>query len=136
MDVCAEVGCNSNRAVMRYWQTFKDSAQADNAPDGTCWFLHSLWVDPQASNDPGKRFRENERSHRGLPETWDAVPDGDYLYYYFDGKRERVTDARTIRQNMWRIRCPAKRLSETRPGDNDIEGEEYSPGRAEPEDNT
>jgi hypothetical protein len=106
-DVCLEVGCTSNRAVFDYLRTFKSECDADSAPDGTCWYLHRLWAERVTCESP-----PNERT-----------PDSAYVYHYYDetrpsADRDQIIDARTIRQHLWRMRSPDKRLSETPPCDN------------------
>ena len=83
-------------------------------PPGT---LAAEWV---RDNDPGKRYAEDRAYYRALPETWDEVPDCDYIYHYFDDKHEASTNARTIRQTLHRIRKADKRLSDTSSWENGL----------------
>ncbi len=112
LEICNELGSMENHAVFRYWQVYSTAYDADNACDGTCWFKHRLWADPQSSYDLGARY-EIRGPNDDKPQPWVSRPyDGDYIYHYFDGTKDQTTDARTIRNTLHRIRCTAKRLSE------------------------
>jgi len=111
LEICNELGNMENHAVFRYCQVYDTAAFADDSAEGTCWFKHRLWADPQSSYDLGARF-EIKGANDDKPQPWVSRPcDGDYIYHYFDGDYEQTTNAHTIRSTLNRIRCADNRLS-------------------------
>ena len=106
-DICTEIESTSNKDVMRYWQKYSISFEADNAPEGTCWFKHSLRAVPTRDCSLPDMYEEVSRQ---LDETvsplLDELADGDYKYRYFDDDEaeDPTTDADAIRKTMYRIR--------------------------------
>ena len=103
-EVCEEIGTTDNKTVLRYWQKYNISATADNSVTQICSFKHSLHAKTEVSYFLEKKYKAKSAQWGPKPECVERPHDSEFKYFYYDGRADQATDARTIRATLYRIR--------------------------------